>query len=32
MGKYAYIYSLNGMQIIVFAPSSLNNVAMVGPH
>ena len=32
MGKYAYIYSLNGMQIIVFAPSSLNNIAMVGPH
>jgi hypothetical protein len=32
MGRYAYIYSQNGMQIIVFAPSSLNNVAMVGPH
>jgi hypothetical protein len=32
MGRYAYIYSQDGMQIIVFAPSSLNNVAMVGPH
>ena len=32
MGRYAYIYSLNGMQIIVFAPSALNKVAMVGPH
>ena len=32
MGRYAYIYSQNGMQIIVFAPSSLNNIAMVGPH
>jgi len=32
MGKYAYIYSLNGMQIIVFLPNSLNGIAMVGPH
>lgn len=32
MGKYAYIYSLDGMQIIVFLPTSLNSVAMVEPH
>jgi hypothetical protein len=32
MGRYAYIYSLYGMQIVVFLPSSLNSVAMVGPH
>src|SRR5215213_4894168 len=32
MGRYAYIYSLDGMQIVVFLPSSLNSVAMVGPH
>jgi len=32
MGKYAYIYSSSGMQIVAYAPSSLNHVAMVGPH
>jgi hypothetical protein len=32
MGKYAFIYSLNGMQIVVFFPGALNSVAMVGPH
>jgi hypothetical protein len=32
MGKYAFIYSQDGMQIVVFFPGSLNSVAMVGPH
>ena len=32
MGKYAYIYSSSGMQIVAYSPSSLNHVAMVGPH
>jgi len=31
IGKYAYVYSLYGMQIFVYYPS-LDNVAMVGPH
>jgi hypothetical protein len=31
MGKYAYIYSQNGMQIVMYLPT-LNSVAMVGPH
>jgi len=30
-GKYAYVYSMYGMQIFLYSPT-LNNVAMVGPQ
>jgi len=32
MGKYAYIYSSNGMQVVAYSPVALHEVAMVGPH
>ena len=32
MGKYAYIYSSNGMKVVVYSPSASHEVAMVGPH
>ena len=31
-GKYAYVYTSQGMHIVAFTPSSLDAFAMVGPH
>jgi hypothetical protein len=32
MGRYAYVYSMSGMQIVAYYPISLASVAMVSQH